>query len=67
MTGWDQDLLAELYPTWLSGGYMADSLMEVEHLVGVIDGIVGFGASVSIASVTAAPRGPQPSRTKEQP
>jgi len=56
MTGWDEELLAELFPTWLSGGYMAEALMEVDHLVGVIDSIARFGASVSIPSVIVTPR-----------
>jgi NAD(P)-dependent dehydrogenase (short-subunit alcohol dehydrogenase family) len=54
--GWDRDLLGDLVGSWVARGYMTGALMDVEELVGVVDGIVRTDASVCIRSVTVAPR-----------
>lgn len=56
MSGWDMELLGELYPTWLSRGLLAGTVFEVEELVHVIDAILRCGASAAIPSVTIVPR-----------
>jgi NAD(P)-dependent dehydrogenase (short-subunit alcohol dehydrogenase family) len=60
MTGftqdWDQELAAELAPVWVTRNYIAGALIDVEELVTVVDAILNAGASVSIPSVTVAPR-----------
>ena len=54
--GWDSDLAVELYPIWSARNYLSGSLMDVEHLIGVIDTVLRGGANLSIPSVTVAPR-----------
>ena len=55
-TGWDTDLALELFPVWSARNYLAGALIDVEHLVGVLDAVLRGGASMSIPSVTVAPR-----------
>lgn len=63
MTGfaddWDVDLAAELGMVWVTKGYIAGSLIDVDDLVDAVDAIVRGGASLSMPSVTVAPR-PRP-------
>jgi NAD(P)-dependent dehydrogenase (short-subunit alcohol dehydrogenase family) len=55
-TGWDPDLAAEFFPVWMARNYMTGSLMDVEHLIGMVDAVLRGGASVAIPSITVAPR-----------
>jgi NAD(P)-dependent dehydrogenase (short-subunit alcohol dehydrogenase family) len=55
-TGWDAELAAELYPVWMARNLLSGSLIDVEHLIDVIEGVLRGGASLSIPSVTVAPR-----------
>ena len=59
MNEFDQDLAAKLIPVWLARGLMATTLLDVEDLVGVIDGVLRAGASASVPSVAVLPRQPQ--------
>lgn len=61
--GWNQELAAELAPVWLTRGYLSGSLIAVDELVSVIDAVLRGGASLSMPSVTVAPR----RDAKEQP
>jgi len=54
--GWDIDLAGELGQEWVARNLLAGSLIDVEHLVEVIDAIVRGGTSMSLPSVTVAPR-----------
>jgi NAD(P)-dependent dehydrogenase (short-subunit alcohol dehydrogenase family) len=54
--GWDVELAAELYPIWSARNYLSGSLIDVEHLVAVVDGVLRGGATLSIPSITVAPR-----------
>jgi NAD(P)-dependent dehydrogenase (short-subunit alcohol dehydrogenase family) len=60
MTGfareWDGELAGELLPIWISRGLIAGTLIDVEHLVAAVDGILRAGASLSTPSITLAPR-----------
>jgi NAD(P)-dependent dehydrogenase (short-subunit alcohol dehydrogenase family) len=62
MTGfandWDVDLAAELGADWVARKYIAGSLIDVDHLVTVVDAIIRGGRSMSLPSVTVAPRPP---------
>jgi len=66
MTGfaddWDGDLAAELAPIWFERGYLSGTLFDVEELVHVVDALLRAGPSVTIPSITLAPRagGPTP-------
>jgi NAD(P)-dependent dehydrogenase (short-subunit alcohol dehydrogenase family) len=60
MTGfaneWDPDRAIEFGTTWAQRKYLSDSLIEVEELVTVIDSVIRHGDSLSLHSVTVAPR-----------
>jgi NAD(P)-dependent dehydrogenase (short-subunit alcohol dehydrogenase family) len=60
-TGWNMELATELYPVWSARNYLSGSLIDVEHLVAVVDAVLRGGASLSIPSVTVAPRPVAPS------
>jgi NAD(P)-dependent dehydrogenase (short-subunit alcohol dehydrogenase family) len=55
-TGWDMDLAAELFPIWSARNYLSGSLIEVDELVAAIDAVLRGGATLSIPSITLAPR-----------
>lgn len=59
-TGWDPELAAELAPIWVERRYISGSLIAVDHLVGVVDAVLRGGATLSMPSVTVAPRPPSP-------
>jgi hypothetical protein len=54
--GWDTQLAAEVMPDWLARRYLSGSLIDVDHLVNMIDAVIQGGASMSLPSVTVAPR-----------
>jgi NAD(P)-dependent dehydrogenase (short-subunit alcohol dehydrogenase family) len=54
--GWDPELATELGTQWFTRGYLSGSLLTVEDLVGVLDGVLRAGASLCTASVTVTPR-----------
>jgi NAD(P)-dependent dehydrogenase (short-subunit alcohol dehydrogenase family) len=54
--GWDTHLAAEVMPEWLARKYLSGSLIDVDHLVNMIDAVLRGGASVSLPSITVAPR-----------
>src|SRR4051794_13320573 len=62
MTGfandWDPDLAAELATEWVERRYLSGTLIDVEHLVTVVDAVLRGGTSMSLPSVTVAPRPP---------
>ena len=55
-TGWDMDLAAELGAVWFARGLFSGSLIEVEELVSAVDAVLRSGVSLSMPSVTVAPR-----------
>jgi NAD(P)-dependent dehydrogenase (short-subunit alcohol dehydrogenase family) len=60
MTGfandWDPERFMEFHAHWSARKYLADSLIEVEELVTVVDSLIRHGGSLSLPSVTVAPR-----------
>lgn len=54
--GWDLELAGQLSPGWLERGYVSGSLIAVDELVSVVDAVLRGGASLSMPSVTVAPR-----------
>jgi NAD(P)-dependent dehydrogenase (short-subunit alcohol dehydrogenase family) len=59
-TGWDPDLAVELGTIWVERRLISGSLIAVEHLIDVVDAVLRSGASLSMPSVTVAPRPPSP-------
>jgi NAD(P)-dependent dehydrogenase (short-subunit alcohol dehydrogenase family) len=60
MTGfandWDPDRAIEFGTQWAERKYLSDSLIDVEELVTVVDALIRHGQSLSVPSVTVAPR-----------
>jgi len=56
--GWDPELAAELGTVWFERGYLSGALIAVDELVSVVDTVLRGGASLSLPSVTVAPRPP---------
>ncbi len=56
MSGFDMDLLTEIFPTWINRNLLAGTVFEPEELVHVVDAILRCGASAAIPSVTIVPR-----------
>ena len=54
--GWDPDLAVEMGTIWMTRQYLAGSLMEVDELVNVLDGILRCGPSANIPFVAVTPR-----------
>jgi len=54
--GWDQELAAELAPLWISNKLMSGAFVDIEDLIAIVDSLLHQGASVSMPSVTVAPR-----------
>jgi NAD(P)-dependent dehydrogenase (short-subunit alcohol dehydrogenase family) len=54
--GWDPALTAEIAPTWVARGLISGSLIEMDQLLSVVDAVLRGGASLSMPSVTVAPR-----------
>jgi NAD(P)-dependent dehydrogenase (short-subunit alcohol dehydrogenase family) len=54
--GWDPELAAELAPGWVDRGYISGSLIAVDELISVVDAVLRGGPSLSLPSVTVAPR-----------
>jgi hypothetical protein len=50
--------MSEMFPVWQARGFVAESLIEVDHLVGVVDGVLRAGATATIPSVIVTPRRP---------
>jgi NAD(P)-dependent dehydrogenase (short-subunit alcohol dehydrogenase family) len=53
---WDWDLAGEFHPIWTARGLLAGSLIDVEQLVEAIDGVLRSGSTLSVPSITLAPR-----------
>jgi len=53
---WDPALAAELASDWIARGLLSGSLIQVEELVAVVDGVLRSGATLSLPSVTVTPR-----------
>jgi NAD(P)-dependent dehydrogenase (short-subunit alcohol dehydrogenase family) len=54
--GWDLALAAELHPVWTARNYLSGSLIAVDDLVTAVDAVLHSGATLSMPSVTVAPR-----------
>jgi NAD(P)-dependent dehydrogenase (short-subunit alcohol dehydrogenase family) len=59
-TEWDTELATELLPIWLERGYLSGTLIDADHLVTLIDAVLRGGATLSVPSVTLAPRAAPP-------
>jgi NAD(P)-dependent dehydrogenase (short-subunit alcohol dehydrogenase family) len=60
MTGfandWDPERFMEFHSHWAARKYLSDTLIEVDELVTVVDSLIRHGGSLSLPSVTVAPR-----------
>jgi NAD(P)-dependent dehydrogenase (short-subunit alcohol dehydrogenase family) len=58
--GWDMDIATEVVPTWVSRNYIIGNLMDVDRMVAMIHALLNDGATLSVPSITLAPRPPVP-------
>ena len=56
VSGWDQDLAAELMPLWFERRYMTGTMVDVAELVRVVDTVLRCGASAAVPTVAVTPR-----------
>jgi NAD(P)-dependent dehydrogenase (short-subunit alcohol dehydrogenase family) len=56
--GWDPKLAAELVPLWVQRGLLSGAFIDAGDLVEMVDAILRAGTTVSLPSVTLAPRAP---------
>jgi len=61
--GWDMEVAAEVVPTWLSRNYIIGNLMDVDRMVAMVHALLKDGATLSVPSITLAPRPPAPQAT----
>jgi NAD(P)-dependent dehydrogenase (short-subunit alcohol dehydrogenase family) len=54
--GWDPDLAVELGTGWVTRGYIAGALLDVDELVEAVDSVLRSGPTVSMPTVVVAPR-----------
>jgi NAD(P)-dependent dehydrogenase (short-subunit alcohol dehydrogenase family) len=55
---WDQELAAEMVTQWLEQRLLSGALMDVEHLVRMIDAVLRCGAGANVPSIAVTPRRP---------
>jgi NAD(P)-dependent dehydrogenase (short-subunit alcohol dehydrogenase family) len=56
-TGWDMDLMGELYPVWTARGFIANAFLDVEELVRVVHTVLQQnGTTASVPSIILTPR-----------
>lgn len=55
---WDPELAGELFQTWMARALLTDKLMDIEHFVDAVDGLLRCGASASIPTMAVTPRRP---------
>ena len=53
---WDQQLAGEMVTLWLEQRLLSGALMDVEHLVDMIDAVLRCGASANVPSIAVTPR-----------
>jgi NAD(P)-dependent dehydrogenase (short-subunit alcohol dehydrogenase family) len=55
-SAWDQELAAEIMPTWFERGLIAGHLLDVDELITVLRTVLGAGATASVPVVAVTPR-----------
>jgi NAD(P)-dependent dehydrogenase (short-subunit alcohol dehydrogenase family) len=55
---WDAELASEMVTRWLEHRLLSGALMDVEHLVGMIDAVLRCGAGANVPSIAVTPRRP---------
>lgn len=58
MAEWDLDLTTRLFPVWTERGLITSELMDVDHFIAAVDGVVRCGATATIPTVAITPRRP---------
>jgi NAD(P)-dependent dehydrogenase (short-subunit alcohol dehydrogenase family) len=60
-SAWDQELAAQMIPTWINRAYMTGAMLNVDQLVAVVDRIIHSDPTVALPTVVVAARHVQPS------
>lgn len=56
--GWDPDQAGEYFGEWYRRGLLTEQLMDADHLVDAVHGVLRCGASATIPTVAITPRRP---------
>ncbi len=59
-SGWDPDMTAKVFPTWLERGYLSGAAMDVDELVTVVETLIRTSATSHVPSLSLLAR-PTPS------
>ncbi len=56
--GWDREVTGRFAPIWRARGYMAEggALIDVEHLIAMVDALLHAGSSMAVPEITVIPR-----------
>ena len=54
--GWDPELRRELVPVWFARNYLSGAMIDVDHLVTLIDGVLRAGSSLTVPTIVVTPR-----------
>ncbi len=57
--GWDPEVTMALAPSWFARGLLTGALMDIDHLIEAIAGLVNAGASLSVPTMIITPRAPR--------
>ena len=57
-SSWDMELAGEMFPVWQERGLLTDKLMDVEHLIDAVHGLLQCGGSAAIPTMAITPRRP---------
>jgi NAD(P)-dependent dehydrogenase (short-subunit alcohol dehydrogenase family) len=55
---WDVDAAMEYAPIWIERKYISGTMIDVDHLVGVIDGLARNGNTLTVPHIAITPRIP---------
>jgi NAD(P)-dependent dehydrogenase (short-subunit alcohol dehydrogenase family) len=53
---WDQELAAEVMPTWVSRNYIAGALVEVDELIDAVHHVLSMPSTSTVPSISVTPR-----------
>lgn len=53
---WDRTLAVEVAPVWFARNYLSGGMIDVDHLVSMVDALLRGGASLQVPSITLIPR-----------
>jgi NAD(P)-dependent dehydrogenase (short-subunit alcohol dehydrogenase family) len=56
--GWDREVMMQFAPLWFSRNYLSGALIDVEHVVTMVDALVNVGSFMNVPTIVLSPRPP---------